>query len=278
MSEHINKEISQLINKVLEIDNTINAFNFLCNYFEENKRNLDMKKASIIYNIIDIKSVRENKAYIETSKRLVKFLRNNRNYLRNGKLVQFLFSKIYKGRKSIFNQIDYGKHKGMTDGYYPYISFPEYLFIPNIEWISKNERMTRFIDVGGGIGDKAFLASFYFEKVISLEVSVATSRIARKLYGYCDNRLSIKNMDAFDYDFSNEQLVYLYVPIGNRKIMEKLWLKIFEEIPNGAIILEVGEYPLLIEALEKNNIRVKINLDENPFKIIKKISNKEAWI
>lgn len=174
-------------------------------------------------------------------------------------------------------------------GYYPYIAYSREDFARKLEIImEKAGPINRFLDVGGGIADKALIA--YLSGIpysISIEFCEKLCEKARRSlpfgkityinegvnsYNYkklaelnkngvfpgdkdlkkkINKRLIVYNTDAFDYDFSYEQLVYLYVPISNHTKMKQLWIKIWNEIPKGAIILEVGEFRNMVETLRR---------------------------
>lgn len=97
----------------------------------------------------------------------------------------------------------------------------------------------RFLDVGCGTGEKPFIAHLLgFKKSIGIEYT-------KEYYEYSIKNIKIpniefKNMDAFDYDFSHEQVVYLYHPMKYNEYMLDLWGKIIDELPPGGIMIEVS--------------------------------------
>jgi len=131
-------------------------------------------------------------------------------------------------------RIDDDKQK--KDGHFENIPYNIDSFINLMKYFPDRDR---FIDVGCGTGEKVFLAHLLgFKKSIGIEYT-------KEYYEYSIKNIQIpdiefKNMDAFDYDFSHEQVVYLYHPLKYKKPMLDLWGKIIDELPQGAVMIEAS--------------------------------------
>ncbi len=81
----------------------------------------------------------------------------------------------------------------------------------------------------------------------------------------------IHNQDAFDYDYSKEDIIYYYQPIRDKELMKKLEQKIEEEAHVGSFIISQLKVD---RRIEKDN-RFKMLLDTedwfSPFRVYKKI-------
>lgn len=177
--------------------------------------------------------------------------------------------------------------------YFKYIPYSREHFADLIIRIQKKHKCKNFIDVGCGIGDKVILAYLFggFDRVTGIEYNETTYHVAK--YFILDGMFTFENFtsyykpikgnklpknswdvddtkiapktkkeiiqgDAFNYDFSGHDFIYLYVPIGDYEIMQKLHDKIVLEMPIGGIIIDVGAMTSVKKAVEKIK-NVKIN-------------------
>lgn len=192
--------------------------------------------------------------------------------------------------KSVFNYRSRGceekSEEETENGHYVYVPWDRNSFTYLVKEIQKKFKLKFFIDVGCGIGDKVILAYFFgnFEKVTGIELNETTYHVAKYFVtkGMFDferyeeyykvkkdfkgwefpkeRRVKIKreilNVNAFDHNFSEYDFIYMYVPIRDSKVMEKLYHKIFKEMPIGGIMIDVSGFP--ISALNKlPDIKIK---------------------
>lgn len=145
-------------------------------------------------------------------------------------------------------------------GHYPYVPFSREYFI---ELIIENQNLYNkksFIDIGCGIGDKVILAEIFgnFDSVTGIELNLTTYQVAKyfcligqlQFQAFSDYfkeergyrpkiKREILNVNAFDYNFSQHDFIYMYSPIHNSDLLGELYKKVLLEIPIGGIILEV---------------------------------------
>ena len=188
---------------------------------------------------------------------------------------------------------DKSKHE-KENGYYEYIPFSRKRFIRILIDLQKEHNCKNFIDVGSGIGDKVILAELFgnFERVTGIELNTTTYHVAKYFLEkgmlnfqknsdyFKDTKKLIKktdriliNMDAFDYNFSEDDFIYLYVPIHDEKIMSELHKKIVLEMPIGGIIIDVGLMIGLEKVIERLD-KVRIYKEKKVYAVnyFKKIS------
>jgi len=171
-----------------------------------------------------------------------------------------------RAARSVLNLIYTEKElgRGRTDrwkdpvgkpGYYPYIPFSVEGFVAAIDramWMSGEYGRHRdfqyphpvrgnvsFIDVGCGVGDKLALAKLVmgFNDVTGIECVHQTAAVAKKRLG--KHQIAVLEMDAFEYDFSPHNLIYMYHPIADNCLYAQLYAHIAKTIKPGAMILEV---------------------------------------
>ena len=128
--------------------------------------------------------------------------------------------------------------------YYPYISFTREDFI-RILWRvgnffkTKNMRSKKFIDVGCGIGDKVLFANLLGYDSYGIEYNEHTYNLGKHFLNDVDWCRLIRG-DAFSHDFSTYDVIYLYVPIADHKLMIELHKHIYSTMKAGAKIYDVG--------------------------------------
>lgn len=133
-------------------------------------------------------------------------------------------------------------------GYYPYIALYPMQFISLInraiqlrneskiaEVTRKPSGLTKFIDVGCGIGDKVYIAREILQLDASgIEYIPETAAKARAVMPDA----KIHEGDAFDFDFGEYDLIYMYRPICDVKLYRQLYMHIAQTARIGAVIVE----------------------------------------
>lgn len=132
-------------------------------------------------------------------------------------------------------------------GHYTYIPLNAERFLPLVTFaryaaarlLDKPDAEVNFIDVGSGIGEKPMWAQEYcgYTHVTGIEYNEWTHRIAVEKIGQRPNTTLIHG-DAFTFDFSPYDVVYMYCPISRSDVMAKLWWHIFQSVKPGAIIVD----------------------------------------
>lgn len=171
---------------------------------------------------------------------------------------------------------------------YPYIPFSRKLFTEMILVLQRKYHKKSFVDVGCGIGDKVILAELFgdFDSVTGIELNTTTYYVAKyfclvgefpfqEFEDYFKPRERLKkgqkfhpleakvkreiiNIDAFKYDFSKHDFIYMYSPISDNSVLEKLYIKILKEIPKGGILLEVLHPHRIVDIIEQKFKNVKL--------------------
>ena len=207
-------------------------------------------------------------------------------------LGDFLIIMAYGRNTQFFADLDKnnGKDKKQKDErHYPYIAYNTDKFIQDVllSTYEKFGRRKSFVDVGCGIGDKVFLAwlSGIFDECIGIEYEGFTSSIAMGIAqeglskfrphlsienGHiCSEKFrkseeipidfGIINADAFDISYRNFDTIYLYHPIADEDLMEKLYEHIFNTMHSKAILLEM---------MQDNGLQRAVgNINEERFKL-----------
>jgi len=185
---------------------------------------------------------------------------------------EFLITMVYGRDTQFFSDLDKnnGKDKKQKDEkHYPYIAYNTDKFIQDVlvRVYEKFGKRKSFVDVGCGIGDKVFLAwlSGIFDECIGIEYEGFTSSVGMKIaqenlsdsrpHLYIENGhvcskktwekeripidFGIMNADAFDISYRKFDTIYLYHPIADEELMERLYEHIFNTMPSKAILLEM---------------------------------------
>ena len=116
-----------------------------------------------------------------------------------------------------------------------------------------------FIDVGSGYADKVALAHEYgsFDCVNGIEMNQFTYNVSLflldRFYGndilrsgdrhttqWDRHSIVLTRGNAFDYDFSEHDAVYMYMPIHDRRILERLHIHVLNTMPKGGMLYEDG--------------------------------------
>ncbi|PNX51833.1 MAG: hypothetical protein BV456_01775 [Thermoplasmata archaeon M8B2D] len=197
------------------------------------------------------------------------------------RILNTIFSHKNHGKE---DKSDYEKENGN----YPYVPFNRGMFTQIIVFLQKKYHKKSFIDVGCGIGDKVILAEIFgdFKSVTGIELNTTTYHVAKyfidtgllpfqrnedyfkkeMLHGHeifttAEIKREILNINAFDYDFSQHDFIYMYSPISDNKILKKLYLKILKEMPIGGILLEVLGPEIIVNVIKKEfkNLSLKNN-------------------
>jgi hypothetical protein len=236
------------------------------------------------------------------------------NYDARKDYMEFIVSAVKSGNTRIGHTdsnlflagvYDYRRHgkeekskKEMENGYYKYIPYSRDSFINLVVDIQKKNKAKRFIDVGSGIGDKVILAYIFgnFDKVSGVELNETTYHVSKyfleggmlpfeKRKDYFKDKkelepktkINLLNVDAFDYDFSNDDFIYMYVPISTSSIMHKLHLKILKEMPIKGIIVDVGANDSIQSAIFKLKYSLTDVKEKNLFYNYYKKTGKEKF-
>lgn len=138
---------------------------------------------------------------------------------------------------------DWEGHKASKDGYYHYIplttgQFVDLMLTTQDLHISLGQWGTRhFVDVGCGIGDKCALAKLMFGmRSTGVEYVEHTSTLAQERLRQYD--IKIHQLDAFKHSFKDYSLIYMYRPIADIVLYEKLYRHIVKTAAIGTIIVE----------------------------------------
>jgi len=131
-------------------------------------------------------------------------------------------------------------------GDYAYIPLPPADFVVAISAaLLTKPRAKKFIDVGSGIGDKAFLASDYFNlTAYGIEYTpdsyYAGKFLSKKFMDLYPNkpRPTFILGDAFEHDFKPYDIIYMYQPISREMNMLNLYKHIYRTAKVGAVIVE----------------------------------------
>ena len=191
------------------------------------------------------------------SKRLVKSLVEvgDRNHITVGLVLDCIFNNMLPGLNNGTPEI---KSKEEID-------ISAFRYVP-----SNRDRFVRytldafsdkknFIDVGAGYADKVALAYEYgdFDFVNGIEMNHYTYSVSLFLldnfYGedvlkshdrhvsqWEHHKIMLTRGNAFDYDFSEHDAVYMYMPIHDREILERLHVHVLNTMPKGGVLYEEG--------------------------------------
>lgn len=188
------------------------------------------------------KDIRENES-LEDRYELAKVLMNISFRVKFHALPDYICLLFWDKLYRIPHEI---KDKSSMDHYH-YIPYDRYSFLKILEEISSFSTKS-FIDVGSGIGDKVLLANLFLEckylntrkrKYIGIEYNTRTFNISKNTISSLPGIKLVKG-DAFDYDFSDIDIVYMYVPINNGERMMSLHEKVLKELSKGSIFIDVG--------------------------------------
>ena len=137
--------------------------------------------------------------------------------------------------------------------YFHYIPYNLESFYRILEFFKQNyPQFNNFIDVGCGIGDKLLIAKNLFNyNVTGIEYSSYTYKIAQEVGDKYD--FNVVNIDAFDFDFSPFNLIYMYSPIRDNELMNKLHDKVLCELNKG-IFIDVGKCVCHRLDIKKDNV------------------------
>ncbi len=146
-------------------------------------------------------------------------------------------NKIMTPSKALNFALDMDQ-KCRNEGGYWVSMLDEKRFLPILQWL-KGRYSNCFLDVGSGCGDKLILASKQFSQVRGIEICkslyefslINLKRVGATSTGIC-------NMDAFNYDYSNEEVIFMFSPLIDRSLLKKLYLKIIDDMPRDSILIE----------------------------------------
>jgi hypothetical protein len=145
-------------------------------------------------------------------------------------------------------------------GMYPYIPFGENRFINMVKVLAKqnfkDEKDISFIDVGCGYGVKSAIFASLFPNSSStgIEYNRTTYKKGSDTFWCTYKNLYLIPGDAFKYDFSKHNFIYLYCPMADSKSMLKLYEHIYETMPINGIFVEVYKTKGFMDFLNSHKI------------------------
>ena len=165
------------------------------------------------------------------------------SYLGDALLI-FFYGKPPKHFEHLDKALRSRSNKQNEEGHYCYVPLDTKKFVSRFlrPLYEKYGERKSLIDVGCGIGDKLLLAwlSGLFEKITGIEYERLTAGVA--CYSFINlhsPRIRIIHGDAFEHNYENYDTLYFYCPIGNPKVMGELYIKIFDTIKCGSIMMEM---------------------------------------
>lgn len=143
--------------------------------------------------------------------------------------------------------------KSLEDGGWNYIPYDSENFLKVLSYVlKKHPKIKSFLDVGCGAGDKVAIASKLVKKSCGIEYQQVYADYAK------ESGLDVECCNAFKYNgYGNFDIIYMYHPIMDDLLYKKLVKRILNHMKPGAILIEVYETILTMEALDemrsKNN-------------------------
>lgn len=143
-----------------------------------------------------------------------------------------------------------GKLQPPMNGAFPYIPFHGVsdlydLFINLVEYHQK----PTLLDVGAGTGRIVALAKFMGIDAKGIELNPDCVIEGRKLYGFSEEELMVKDAFELDREFLKQfDVIYTYMPISNRDLMGKLHMHLYANAGSWAILAEMlpDYYPVYL--------------------------------
>ena len=155
----------------------------------------------------------------------------------------------WTGTKEMCESDNDNGSRGPNGDYYPYIPFGPVDFASHLLNVAglTFERELSFLDVGGGIGDKAWLAYVYgAERADIVEYNHELVSMAGQYRSQCgawSSNMKFHECDAFDFDgYGNYDILYWYVPINNYLLMDKLAHYVIPQMKDGAVFISEGYF------------------------------------
>ena len=114
------------------------------------------------------------------------------------------------------------------------------------KWSRELRKDINFIDVGCGIGDKLILAYYFVNRIKSItgvEINAHTYNLGefftKQVRRWLSTPFTVIEGDAFDIDYGEYNLIYMYRPIADSKRMCELYTHILETMPVDGMMIEV---------------------------------------
>ena len=121
------------------------------------------------------------------------------------------------------------KHEYLIYPFIPYHDFSNYPVLKSIkDKFFTNVKRPSFIDVGCGIGNKMVLAAMAGFQSFGVELRPNEVKLARQIAHTSFG--NVKQKDAFDLDYSEYDLIYMFNPIADFDLMRKLTLQISRQM------------------------------------------------
>lgn len=118
------------------------------------------------------------------------------------------------------------------------------------------KRQLNFLDLGCGIGNMLILANILGYKSIGVEYNEELVKIARRIYSSHIIQYNILNIENFlEYD-----VIYMYRPIDDEKVLKKLMQKIITKAKIGTYFIFMScDHSFMLS--KKENLRlIKVNI------------------
>lgn len=132
---------------------------------------------------------------------------------------------------------DYLRENMLVGKAYDYIAYDPFEFtimlivLKKLGIISKG---MKFLDAGGGIGDKCYIASLLGMKVTNLEISSTLLKELSELYG--DSIPAVRG-DITEFDYSGHDIIYAYNPICSTDGMIKFFNQVMKTARPDTVLI-----------------------------------------
>ena len=114
------------------------------------------------------------------------------------------------------------------------------------KWSRELRGDVNFIDVGCGIGDKLLMARYFVDRIKSItgvEINAHTYNLGefftKQVRKWLNTPFTVIEGDAFDIDYEEYNLIYMFRPIAGNKRMCELYKHILETMPVDGMMIEV---------------------------------------
>jgi len=165
--------------------------------------------------------------------------------MRAGWMSDFLLAAAYLKQDYYVDEVK-DKYEDVN-GFYKYIPYLTWDFMKYIKRVYNKcgKSNMRFVDVGGGIGDKALIAKVLmkFRYATSLEYNVDTHKIAKDAIG-TGYGISVKRGDALKFNFgetSRPIFAYMYCPISHKDTLIQLYDRVAGTMPEGSVMYDIAQ-------------------------------------
>lgn len=172
--------------------------------------------------------------------------------IKNGYIDGDVITRLLLGNRPIHNEMEIKSKLEKELNSFKYIPYEpsKFLVLLNLLKSKKLIDNSSFVDVGCGIGDKVLLAKLFgFQKVTGIELNDETHVISKFLLGryfyiststdWRNKDISLLHKNAFDVDYKDYSLIYMYMPMYSTENMINLYNHILSTMNKDAILVEV---------------------------------------